>query len=73
MGADGFQFSEVHANVLWKSNSAATYTNNSFPLRTVDEKKGLGIQLHSSLKVATQVDRMRERTYHACNMVTWTG
>ena len=46
-----------------RTNLNADYRVNSRVLRNVEEQRDLGVHIHRSLKVATQVDRAMKKAY----------
>ena len=48
-----------------RSNACRNYTVNGRTLRNIDRQRDLGVHVHQSLKVATQVDK-ESRRHTAC-------
>lgn len=48
---------------LWEENVWGKYTVKGKTHNSIDVCIGLGVQVHNSLKVATQVDRVVNKTY----------
>jgi len=54
-----------------RSNSGVNYTVNGRTLRSINIQRDLGIQVHGSLKVATQVDKVAKKEYSMLAIIGW--
>ena len=46
-----------------RSNTNRKYTVNGRTLKSIDRQRDLGVQVHRSLKVATQVEKIVKKAY----------
>jgi len=50
-----------------RSNQGKTYSVNGWALGRVKEQRDLGVQVHNSLKVESQVDRVVKKAWFHCS------
>ena len=52
-------------------NSGGSFQINGRTIRSIDTQKDLGVQLHRSLKVAAQVEKVVKKAYGMLAFIGW--